>query len=213
MPELMDMLGAALGGNTQQQLAEQIGADPQQTGNAIQAALPMLLSGLTQNASQPEGAEALHGALQRDHDGSLLDSLGGLLGGASGGLLAGVAGGILGGADRQQADGAGILGHVLGDRQETAHQAVAQSSGLNAGQVAALMATLAPIVMGALGKIQRSNHLDANGLAAMLQGEHAQAAQAQPGLMGLATQLLDRNRDGNAMDDVMKGIGGLLGNR
>jgi len=211
MTGLMDMLGAALGGNTQQQLAQQIGADPQQTGNAIQAALPMLLSGLTQNASQPGGAEALHGALQRDHDGSLLDSLGGLLGGASGGLLAGVTGGILGGANNQPSDGAGILGHVLGDRQEAAHQAVAQSSGLNAGQVAALMTTLAPIVMGALGKIQRTHGLDAGGLASMLQGEHAQASAAQPGLMGLASQLLDRNRDGNAMDDVMKGLGGLLG--
>lgn len=200
MPGVMDLLGAALGGgNLEQQLSGQIGATPEATGNAIQAALPMLLSGLTQNASRPGGAEALLGALQRDHDGGVLDNLGGLLGGGLG--------------TSKSADGAGILGHVLGDRQEMAHQAVAKSSGLNAAQVSMLMMTLAPIVMGALGRAQRSQNLDAGGLTSMLQGEHASAAEAQPGLMGLATQLLDRNRDGSAVDDLMKGLGGLLGKR
>jgi len=198
MPGVMDLLGAALGGNVQQQLGQQIGATPQATGNAIQAALPMLLSGLMQNVSQPGGAESLLGALQRDHDGSLLDNLGGLLGGSQGG---------------KAADGAGILGHVLGDKQEMAHEAVAQSSGLNASQVAMLMTTLAPIVMGALGRAQRTQGLDAGGLASMLQGEHASVAQSQPDLMGLATQLFDRNRDGSAVDDLVKGLGGILGGR
>ncbi len=198
MPGIMDLLGAALGGNVQQQLGQQIGATPQATGNAIQAALPMLLSGLTRNASQPGGAEALLGALQRDHDGSMLDNFSGLLGGNATG---------------NAANGAGILGHVLGDQQEMAHQAVAQSSGLDMSQVATLMATLAPIVMGALGRAQRTQGLNASGLTSMLQGEHANVAQAQPDLMGLATQLLDRNKDGSAMDDVMKGLGGLIGGR
>ena len=41
----------------------------------------MILAGLARNAAQPEGADPLHGAVQRDHDGSLLDDLGGFLGG------------------------------------------------------------------------------------------------------------------------------------
>ena len=198
MPGLMDLLGAALGGDTQRQLSDQIGADPQATGSAIQAALPMLLSGLTQNASRPEGAAALHQALERDHDGSLLDNLGGLLGGTSA---------------TRATDGAGILGHVLGDRQDAAQQAVAQSSGLDTGQSAQLLSALAPILMGVLGRTQRSQGLNANGLASMLQGEHANVAQTQPDLMGLATRLLDRNNDGSMLDDLMKGVGGMLGKR
>lgn len=198
MPGLMDLLGGALGGDLQSQLGRQIGADPNTTGNAIGAALPMLLAGLTRNASQPGGADALHQALQNDHDGSLLDNLGGLLGGTLGG---------------RAANGAGILGHVLGDRQDAAQSAVAQSSGLSGAQAQQLLATLAPIVMGALGRTQRSQGLDAGGLASMLQNEHATAAQAQPDLMGLATQLLDRNNDGSMLDDLVKGLGGLLGRR
>lgn len=198
MPGLMDLLGAALGGDTQRQLGRQIGADPQATGNAIEAALPMLLSGLTRNASDPGGADSLLGALRNDHDGSVLDDLGSLLGGTLGG---------------RAANGAGILGHVLGDRQETAQQAVARSSGLNGAQAAQLMAMLAPIVMGVLGRAQRSQGLDAGGLSSMLRSEQASAAQAQPDLMGLATQLLDRNNDGSVLDDLMKGLGGMLGRR
>lgn len=198
MPGLMDLFGAALGGDLQRQLGQRIGADPQATGSAIEAALPMLLSGLSRNASEPGGAESLLGALRNDHDGSVLDDLGGLLGGTLGG---------------RTANGAGILGHVLGDRQETAQRAVARSSGLDGAQAAQLMAMLAPIVMGVLGRTQRSQGLDAGGLASMLQSEQASAAEARPDLMGLATQLLDRNNDGSVLDDLMKGLGGLLGRR
>lgn len=198
MPGLMDLLGSALGGDTQRRLGEQIGADPQATASAIQAALPMLLSGLTQNTSQPGGAAALLNALDNDHDGSLLDNLGGLLGGTLGG---------------RATNGAGILGHVLGDRQEAAQRAVAKSSGLDSAQVAQLMMTLAPIVMGILGRTKRTQGLNETGLASMLQDEHAAAAQAQPGLMGLAGQLLDRNNDGSVLDELMQGLGGLLGKR
>lgn len=202
MSGLMDTLGAALGGNVQEQLGDQIGADPQATGAAIQAALPMLVSGLVRNVSRPGGAESLLGALQRDHDGSVLDRLPGLLGGG------------LGASSGDQAtNGAGIMGHVLGDQRDVAHQAVAQASGLNTGQAAQLMMALAPIVMGALGRVQRESGLDANGLASALKGEHATMAQAQPGIMQLATQLFDRNHDGSPLDDVMRGFGGMLGKR
>lgn len=197
MPGLMDLLGSALGGEAQQQLGQQIGATPQATGSAIQAALPMLLSGLTRNAQQG-GAASLLGALQANHSGGLLDNVGGLIRGELGGPAA---------------NGAGIVDHVLGDRQDAAHQAVAQASGLDTAQAAQLMATLAPIVMSALGRIQKTQGLDANGLTTMLQNEHASVTQSQPGLMGLANQLLDRNHDGSALDDVLKGIGGMFGSR
>lgn len=189
MPGLMDLLGGALSGGLQQQIGQQIGANPQQAGSAIQAALPMLLAGLTRNASQPGGADALHGALTRDHDGSALDDPA---------AAAGATG------------GAGIVGHVLGDQQDAAHQAVAQASGINAGQAAQVMMMLAPLVMGALGRAQRSQGLDPNALATMLQGEHANLTQQQPGLMGLASQLLGSGAGGGA-GDLLKGLGGLLG--
>lgn len=194
MSSLIDLVTQSLGADATQQISQQLGADPQQTQSAISAALPMLLAGLTHNAQQPGGAEALHGALA-SHDGNVLEQLSGLLNGS------------------QNADGAGILRHVFGGREQSANQSVSAVSGLDAGQVAALLATLAPIVMGALGRLQRQKGLDAGGVAGMLQGEQAAHAQASPDLMSMANRLFDRDGDGNAMNDVLKGLGGLLGGR
>ena len=199
MAGLLDLVTQSLGGDQQQQLGRQLGISPQQTQSAMAAALPMLLAGLARNASTPQGARALHGALERDHDGSLLDNLGSLLGSG-------------GGASRAT-DGSGILGHVLGDRQDAAQRAVAGASGVNSAQAAQLLALLAPIVMGAIGRTQRQQGVRADGLGALLSGAQQQTAQAQPDLMQLANRLLDRDGDGSAMDDLLGGIGNLFGKR
>lgn len=199
MAGLLDLVTQSLGGDTQQKLGDQLGLSQQQTSNAISAALPMILAGLARNASTPQGAGALQGAIERDHDGSLLDNLGGLLGGALGGS--------------RSANGTGILGHVLGDRQPVAERAVTGASGVNAAQAAQLMAMLAPIVMAALGRMQRQQGGGADGLGAVLQGAQRQQAQAQPDLMQMANRLLDRDGDGSAVDDIMGSLGSLFGKR
>jgi hypothetical protein len=198
MSGILDLLSGALGDDAHARIGRQLGTSPQATGSAIQAALPMLLSALSSNAGRSGGAESLLGALQRDGHGGLLDDVSGYLGGQ---------------AQGRAANGAGILGHLLGDRQPMAQQAVAKAGGLDGAQAAQLLAMLAPLVMGAVGRMQQQRGLDAGGLASMLQGERAQVAQAQPDLMGLANRLLDRDGDGSALDDVMKGLGGLFGKR
>lgn len=197
MPGLMDLLGSALGGNLQQQIGQQIGANPQQAGTAIQAALPMLLAGLTHKASQPGGAEQIHDAVTTHHDGSELDDP------AATATEAATSG-----------QGAAVVGHVLGDKQDLAHQAVAQASGLDAGQAAQVMAMVAPLVMGALARLKQQQGLDAGGLANLLQGEHANATQQQPGLMGMASQLFGGGGSGGLdVGGLVQGLGGMFGNR
>ena len=195
MPGLMDVLTQALGDDTTARIGREVGADPGATSAGIAAALPVLLAGLNRNASNPSGAEALHSALAKDHDGGILDDLGGFLGNA------------------QAGPGAGILKHVLGDRKEIATEAVGRASGLDKQQVMTLLVTLAPLVLGAMGRAQRQQQLDSNGLASMLGAENARQAQAAPDLMGMASQLFDKNADGSILDDVMRGVGGLLGRR
>src|SRR5690606_28145087 len=103
---LSEQLFASLQGEPLEQISRQIGADPQQTTTAISAALPLLFGALGRNAAQPQGADALFGALQRDHAGNDLNSvLGNILGGRAAGTDAG-------------GEGARILSHVLGDREQ-----------------------------------------------------------------------------------------------
>jgi hypothetical protein len=221
MAGIFDMLTKQLSGSMMDQLSEQIGADKQTTEKAVAAALPVLLGGLSRNASSsPQEAAALAGALERDHDGSLLDVLGGMLGGSDngggGGLgsLIGAAGALFGGqkASPKALDGAGILGHILGQRRTVVEEGVSKASGLDLSKVARLLVILAPIVMGALGRMKKEENLDAGSLAGALAGERQRIEARAPGLAGGLVNLLDSDDDGQVMDDLVKlGGSGLLG--
>src|SRR5262245_61629491 len=121
MATLMELITQSIGGDTMKQMSRSLGASEQSTGTAVSAALPLLVSALARNSSQPQGASALLRALDKDHDGSVLDDLSGLIG------------------NPQSGSGAGILGHVLGDRQDAAKTALAQTSGLNAASAGQLL--------------------------------------------------------------------------
>lgn len=192
-------LMAQLQGAPLQQMAQQLGASPAQTQDAVGAALPLLLGTLGRNAAQPQGAMDLFGALQRDHSGApdLGDLLGSLLGGGGGG----------------QTDGAAILGHIFGGQQQRAEAGLGQATGLgaNAGQ---LLQMLAPIVMAFLAKRMQSGGMDAGDLGQVLGQERARVQQ-QGGLGGgLLGSLLDQDGDGEVgLGDLLKMGGSLLGGR
>ena len=185
---LLDMLQQRLGGDAVNQISSKLGTDPANTRTAIAAALPMLVGALARNAQDPGKAGALANALGR-HDGSVLDDVAGYLGRGDTG------------------DGDGILGHVLGGKKETVQTGLGQAAGLDPAKAGTLLAMLAPLVMGALGKAQREKGLDTGGLAGMLGSEQQRATDAAPGVMGMLTSLLDRDHDGSVMDD----IGAMLG--
>ena len=76
-PSLTDQLFEQLQGAPLRQIAQQLGAGQAQTAGAVSAALPLLLGALGRNASQPQGADALYGALRNDFSGA--GDLGGVL--------------------------------------------------------------------------------------------------------------------------------------
>jgi hypothetical protein len=131
-------------------------------------------------------------ALVKDHDGSILNDLGGFLG------------------DPAAANGMGILTHILGGQQSTVTQGLAQGTGMEKGQVGQLLQIAAPLVMGALGQ-QQQQGLDPGTLSAFLGGQQQKAQQANPDMMSTLNNLLDLDKDGSAMDDVFGMVGKLFG--
>ena len=149
MADSSDLLGSLLqqlGGDGVAQIARSAGVSGGDVTSVLAGAVPAMMSGLTRNAASSGGASALLGALDRDHDGSVLDDVMGYLGG--GGNIA---------------DGAGILGHVFGGRQEKVEQAVSRTSGVDMGSVTKIMAMMAPLIMGSLGKAKRQQGFDRPG--------------------------------------------------
>lgn len=173
-----------LSGGSLGALSGQLGADEDQTRNAVSAALPMLLAGLAKNAARPEGAQALFGALEKKHDGGMLDDLAGFLG------------------KPDTDDGNGILGHVFGQKRQTVEQGVGAAAGMDPAKVARMMAMLAPIVMGYLGRQKRQQNLDARSLGDLLGGE-AGALEKKDAGFGMLGRLLDQDGDGSIADDLL----------
>ncbi len=114
------------------QLADAVGEDEATTRQAVQAALPALLGGLSVNAQQTEGARSLLDALGQHQDGLADDPR-------------------LDAIDTQ--DGEKIVGHVFGGNTDAV---VNQLGGLGGGQSSALvrklLPILAPIVLSWLAK-------------------------------------------------------------
>ena len=165
MSDLTSSVLAQLDSSHINAIARQLGVSPDQAGQAVQQALPLLLGGLARNSASPQGAGALHAALERDHSGvdigGLLGSVlgGGAGGGNSGPDLGGLIGSVLGGGGSGSNAGAGgaILGHIFGGRRDRAAQGLGQSSGLGGAGAAQLLAMLAPLVMSVLGNIDRKS--------------------------------------------------------
>lgn len=191
---LMEMLSQVAGGDdTVRQISQQLGVDEGSAQKAISSAIPVLVGALARNTNSANGAEALGRALDRDHDGGILDNLQG----------------FLGGGDTSMGDG--ILGHVLGQRRSAVENGVGKMSGMSSSQVGKLLAMLAPLVMGALGRQKRQAGIDSRDLAGMLNKERVAIERQEPRSMGMLGQLLDQDGDGAIMDDVASMGAGLLG--
>ena len=198
MSTIIETIGSYLNSDVLEGISGKVGADQSTVQDAIGAALPLLINALGRNAADQNGAEAITGALKNDHDGSLLENIMGL---------------VLGNVSGKQADGAGILEHVLGGNRESVEKGVSKSSGLSVGKVANLLVMLAPVVMGALGKKRQENELDANGVQNLLNQER----EATSSQLGGLERLIDADNDGDITDDLIgigsKILGGLFGKK
>jgi len=201
MEGFIDLLDGDLGKTLISNASQQLGQNEDKTASALTLALPLILGAMKNNAATPQGAEDLLGALSGKHDGSLLDNLGDLLGNSD----------ILN-------DGAGILGHVFGGKQQKVAQAVGAKSGMDVASVMKLLQIAAPVIMGYLGKQSKQQNIkESSGIESLLGGLLGGEAQKEQSLI---TKILDADGDGSVIDDLIGmasgskkkgGIGDMLG--
>ncbi|MFC4124537.1 DUF937 domain-containing protein [Nocardia rhizosphaerae] len=181
------------------QIADQLGVDQATATTAVQAALPTLLGGLQANATQPQGAASLLGALDQH-----------------GGLVEGE-----GAVDLQQvdtADGEKIVNNVFGDEKNTVISALGDTAGTGGNDlIGKLMPILAPIVLayvakqltgGGGGTAAPAPQASGGGLGDLLGGLLGGSTNSG-GLGGAIGEALSKNA-GGALGGI---LGGLLGGK
>ena len=186
---ILDALLAAQGGGAVQQLGRQFGLQDDQAAAAVAALVPALATGLARNATQEGGLAGLTAALASGRHGRFVDDPGALSGTAA------------------VAEGNGILGHVLGSKdvsRQVAAQAAA-ASGVGPDILKQMLPVVAAMMMGALAKN--------GGGASLPAGLGMPASGAGGGLLDMLTPMIDRNRDGSAVDDVAGMLGKMFGGR
>lgn len=209
MAGISDLLNSDLGKQIIGGISKETNQPADKTASVITMAMPILLGAMKRNASSESGAAGLMNALNSKHNGSILDNLGGLFGG---------------GVDEEvKQDGAGILGHILGDSQNNAINAISQKSGLDKNAVMKILQVAAPILLGYLGKQKLQKKVNSNsGMGDLLGGLMGGGGKQQPKQQSMIESLLDGNNDGSIIDDIAGmvlgggnqkkgGLGGLLG--
>ncbi|MEM9848630.1 MAG: DUF937 domain-containing protein [Bacteroidota bacterium] len=194
--QLFDLIKEQLSDQVMDQIGTQLGnRDRQQTELATTGALNTLIGALANNVKQPEGANSLFNAVERDHDG--------------GGLLDNLLGVLTGQNQMQNSrsmDGLGILMHLLGGKTTGAVDMLSNMSGMDKNKTARLMIMLAPVVLSALGKMKKQKQLNPGGMQNVIQEtvEQQHRNDANP-TINLITRFLDTDGDG----DVKKELTGM----
>jgi hypothetical protein len=141
--DLMDMFKQQMTNQVVSQMAQKVGlSDTAQTQTAATTVFSTLMGAISKNAATEEGAANLDKALERDHDGGMLDNVMNLFGGGEE-------------PASKAANGAGILKHVLGGKQEGIVAALSKTNNMSPDATQTLMQSMAPMVMGMLGKAKK----------------------------------------------------------
>ena len=174
--------------------------DQNRTNSAAQAAVSVLMSALAKNSTSSESAlGGLMGALEKDHDGSILDDVLGLMTGKSQS------------SNPKTMNGLGILGHLLGGKQSGAVDLLTQMTGLDKNQSLGMLVKMAPMVLGVLGRYKKQNNLDARGIGDFLKTSQQRYVE-QDRERSIFEKFLDQDGDGSIMDEAASIGMKLLGN-
>lgn len=183
-----ELLNSSTGSDIINNISQKFGLDQNQATAALSAALPMIVGGLGRNAQTQEGAQSIENALQQ-HTPDRLNDINGFF--------------SMG--DSVQQEGQGILGHIFGNKKEQVETGIAQKSGISLGKIAPIIAMVAPLVLSYLNKEKQTSNQSGGGIADILGNVlgGGNNNQQQGGIMGMVTGFLDKDGDGDIMDDLM----------
>lgn len=193
---LIDLLTGNTGNQVADQAESKFGISRNQIIALLAVAAPLIISYLRKKSQDTKEAEALNNALDKDHDGSILDDVSQ--------------------ADARQDEGNSILSHVFGNDKQNVENQLSQNTGISIDKIGPILAMLAPVIMGYIGKEKQQNNVGAGGLGDLLGGilgnasNQAQGQQSSPlnDILGSVLGGGNSQSSGNPLNDI---LGNVLG--
>lgn len=188
--DILDLLSGKYENNRfVDELCKSTGAESDKMQEGIKLAIPTLVQGMAKNANTQQGAQSLAEALER-HKNNEIDPPEDFL------------------RNVDQEDGNKIIDHIFGANKINIQNNLSKQTGLGGSQVSGMLAQLAPLLLGMLGKQKSSNNVCAGGLSSMLMGLLGNVGGS--GIMDTVKNMIDGNNDGSIMDDITKMAGGFF---
>ena len=212
---LIDLITGNAGNQVASQAENKFGISKNQIIALLAVAAPLVISYLRKKSQEdPNEAEALNNALDKDHDGSILDNPAQV--------------------EARVQEGGSILDHIFGGQKAQVENQLSQNTGISMDKIGPVLAMLAPLIMGYIGKEKQSNGVNSGGglgdlLGGILGGAQNQA-QAEPSnplndILGSVLGGGSQQSSGNPLNDILGsvlgggqqqqqqqgGLGGLLG--
>lgn len=210
---LIDLITGNAGTQVAEQVENKFGIQKNQVIALLAVAAPLVISYLRNKSQDANEAEALNQALDRDHDGSVLNDPSQL--------------------EARQQEGSSILDHIFGGQKAQVENSLSEQTGISMNKIGPILGMLAPLIMGYIGREKQSNGVNSGGLGDLLGGILGGAqnqAQAQPSnpINDILGQVLgggqQQQSSGNPLNDILGqvlgggqqqqqqgGLGGLLG--
>lgn len=171
-------------------ISEKIGINPDILSKIDTDMIGSLVWGLTKNAKNWD-ADNIVTALEKDHDGWLLDNMWDIMD-----LVKNPS------SDK-------IIGHILWKNQATITKFIAKKYGIDESIVASWMKMVAPLVMAQLGKVQKENKMNGSQLTDFLMWEEKELKDDPSNNTNPMLAFLDKDGDGDvdAMDLMAHAMG------
>ncbi|WP_294202270.1 MULTISPECIES: DUF937 domain-containing protein [Chryseobacterium] len=193
---LIDLLTGNTGNQVAEQAENKFGISKTQVIALLAVAAPLIISYLRKKSQDANEAEALNNALDKDHDGSILDDVSQ--------------------ADARQSEGGSILNHIFGDEKPNVENRLSQNTGISIDKIGPILSMLAPVIMGYIGKEKQQNNVGAGGLGDLLGGilgnasNESQQQQSSPlnDILGSVLGGGNSQSSGNPLNDI---LGSVLG--
>ncbi|WP_294205664.1 DUF937 domain-containing protein [uncultured Chryseobacterium sp.] len=194
---LIDLLTGNTGTQVADQAENKFGINRNQVLALLAVAAPLIISYLRKKSEDNKEAEALNNALDKDHDGSILNDPSQL--------------------ETRQAEGGSILNHIFGNDKQNVENQLSQNTGISIDKIGPVLAMLAPVIMGYIGKEKQQNNVGSGGLGDLLGGilgnasNQAQSQQSSPlnDILGSVLGGGNNSSSGNPLNDI---LGNILGN-
>lgn len=192
---LIDLLTGNTGGQVAERAESKFGINRNQVLALLAVAAPLIISYLSKKSQSASEAESLNAALDKDHDGSILNDVTQ--------------------AEARQSEGNSILNHIFGGEKQDVENQLSQKTGISIDKIGPVLSMLAPIIMGYIGKEKQQGNVGAGGLGGLLDSilgnasSQTQNEQSNP-LNDIIGSVLGggQSNSSNPLNDI---LGGVLG--